>query len=97
MLTVNIRDLSRRPKKVVEEVKKTSQPKQILSQKKPQAVIISLEDYQKLESLKMEQKWQASLNVLSELVTLGKSLAKTSRKTSALEEIDKMWQEWGND
>lgn len=58
MLTVNIRDLSRTPKRVVEEVKKTKQPKQIVSQKKPQAVIVSLEDYQKLEDLKHKQSVQ---------------------------------------
>ena len=97
MLTVNIRDLSRMPKKVIEEVKKTKQPKQIVSQKKAQAVIISLEDYQELEDLKAEQKRQASLKVLSELAKLGQKLPKHQKKTNALEEIDKMWQEWGND
>lgn len=96
MLTVNMRDLSRMPKKVVDEVKKTRQPKQIVSQKKPQAVIVSLEDYQKLEQLKAEQKRKASLDVLSELVALGKGLPKTRKKTDAVKEIDKMWQEWNN-
>lgn len=84
------------PKKVVDEVKKTRQPKQIVSQKKPQAVIVSLEDYQKLEQLKAEQKRKASLDVLSELVALGKGLPKTRKKTDAVKEIDKMWQEWNN-
>lgn len=97
MLTVNIRDLSRTPKKVVAEVKKTKQPKQIVSQKKPQAVIVSLEDYHTLEQLKTEQKRQASLRVLAELAELGQKLPKRGKKATALEEIDKMWQEWGND
>lgn len=96
MLTINIRDLSRTPKKVVDEIKKTKQPKQIVSHKQPQAVIVSLEDYKKLEQLKAQQKWEASLNILSELVALGKNLPKTPKKADALEEIDKLWQEWGN-
>lgn len=46
MLTVNIREIARSPKKVLEEIKKSKQPKLIVSQKKPQAVIMSLEEYE---------------------------------------------------
>jgi prevent-host-death family protein len=96
MLTVNIRDLSRTPKKVIEEIKKTKQPKQIVSQKKPQAVIVSLEDYERLEELKSKQRSEASMEVLLELVQLGKKLPKASKKTNAVKEIDQMWREWGS-
>lgn len=70
MLTVNLRDLSRTPKKVIDEVKKTKQPKQIVSQKQPQAVIVSLEDYQNLEELKQKQSVQGLLK----LAELGEKL-----------------------
>lgn len=55
MLTVNIRDLARSPKKVLEEIKKSKQPKLIVSQKKPQAVIVSLEEYEELTQAKAKQ------------------------------------------
>lgn len=63
MLTVNLRDLSRTPKRIIDEVKKTKQPKQIVSQKQPQAVIVSLEDYQKLEDLNQKQSVQGLLKL----------------------------------
>ena len=63
MLTVNIRDLSRSPKRVFEEVKKTKQPRQVISKRKPQAVIVSLEDYQKLEEFKQKQSVQGLLRI----------------------------------
>lgn len=50
-----LRDLARQPKKVIDEVKKSKQAKVVISKKEPQAVIVSLEDYQKLETAKTRQ------------------------------------------
>lgn len=97
MLNVNIRDLTRTPKKVIDTVKKTKQPSQIVSQKEPQAVIISLEDYVEFKQFKEEQRRRASTGALLRLAKLSENQPATNKATNALEEIDKMWQEWGND
>ena len=94
MLTVHIRDLSRSPKRVFEEVKKTKQPRQVVSQRKPQAVIVSLETFKEFEELKSKQKQQGSAMALLKLAQLGEKYPSTGKITNALEEIDKMWQEW---
>ncbi len=93
MQIVNIRDLARTPKKVVEDVKKTKQPRQIVSQKKPQAVIISLEDYDKLKVLNDQEKQQQSIQILLDLAKLADKQPKTGKKTNALKMIDQMWQD----
>ena len=63
MQTVNIRDLSRSPKRVFEEVKKTKQPKIVMSKRKPQVAIVNLEDYRKLQELKQKQSVQGLLKI----------------------------------
>ena len=93
MLTVNIRDLSRSPKRVFEEVKKTNQPRQVVNQKEPQAIIVSLETFKEFEQLKSKQKQQGSAMALLKLVQLGEKYPSSRKTTNALEEIDKMWQE----
>ena len=93
MLTVIIRDLSRSPKKIFEEIKKTKQPRQVVSQKEPQAVIVSLETFKEFEELKDKQRQQGSASVLLKLAQLGEKYPSTGKTTNALEEIDKMWQE----
>lgn len=57
----NLRDLARRPKQIIDEVKKSKKAKMVMSKKEPQAVIVSLEDYKKLEQVKAQQ---AALNML---------------------------------
>lgn len=74
MLTVNIRDLSRSPKKIFEEVKKTKQPRQVVSQKKPQAVIVSLETFKEFEELKSKQKQQGSALALLKIAQMAEKL-----------------------
>ena len=74
MLTVNIRDLSRSPKRVFEEVKKTKQPRQVVSQKEPQAVIVSLETFKEFEELKSKQKQQGSAMALLKIAELAEQL-----------------------
>ena len=74
MLTVNIRDLSRSPKRVFEEVKKTKQPRQVVSQRKPQAVIVSLETFKEFEELKDKQKQQGSAMALLKIAQLAEQL-----------------------
>ena len=70
MLTVNIRDLSRSPKRIFEEIKKTKQPRQVVSQKKPQAVIVSLEAFKDFEELKSKQKQQGSALALQKIAQM---------------------------
>lgn len=74
MLTVNIRDLSRSPKKIFEEVKKTKQPRQVVSQRKPQAVIVSLEAFKDFEELKSKQKQQGSALALLKIAQMAEQL-----------------------
>ncbi len=74
MLTVNIRDLSRSPKKIFEDIKKTKQPRQVVSQKKPQAVIVSLEAYKDFEELKSKQKQQGSALALLKIAQMAEQL-----------------------
>src|SRR5215213_3108076 len=49
---VSSSDFQKQYKTVVERVKQTKQPALLTSKKEPQAVLISLEDYEKLESLR---------------------------------------------
>lgn len=74
MLTVNIRDLSRSPKRIFEEVKKTKQPRQVVSQKEPQAVIVSMEDFKDFEELKSKQKQQGSALALLKIGQMAEQL-----------------------
>ena len=84
MLTVNIRDLSRSPKRVFEEVKRTKQPRQVVNQKEPQAVIVSLETFKEFEELKSKQKQQGSAMALLKIAQLAEQLkAKGPKDLSA--------------
>lgn len=74
MLTVNIRDLSRSPKKIFEEIKNTKQPRQVVSQRKPQAVIVSLETFKEFEELKSKQKQQGSALALLKIARMAEQL-----------------------
>ncbi len=74
MLTVNIRDLSRSPKRIFEEIKKTKQPRQVVSQKEPQAVIVSLEAFKDFEELKSRQKQQGSALALLKIAQMAEQL-----------------------
>lgn len=74
MLTVNIRDLSRSPRKVFDMVKRTKQPRQVVSQKKPQAVIVSLETFKEFEELKSKQKQQGSALALLKIAQMAEQL-----------------------
>jgi prevent-host-death family protein len=49
---VSSSDFQKKYKTVVERVKQTKQPALLTSKKEPQAVLISLEDYDKLEMLR---------------------------------------------
>lgn len=57
----SLRDLARKPKEVINEVKKSKKAKIIVSKQEPQAVIVSLEDYHELEQIKAKK---ANLNML---------------------------------
>lgn len=70
MLTVNVRDLSRSPKRVFEEIKRTKQPREVVSQKEPQAVIVSLETFKEFEKLKSRQRQQSSARALLKIAQL---------------------------
>ncbi len=74
MLTVNIRNLSRSPKRIFEEIKKTKQPRQVVSQRKPQAVIVSLEAFKEFEELKSKQKQQGSALALLKIAQMAEQL-----------------------
>ncbi|MBI2600557.1 type II toxin-antitoxin system Phd/YefM family antitoxin [Candidatus Daviesbacteria bacterium] len=84
MLTVNIRDLSRSPKRILEEIKRTKQPRQVVSQRKPQAVIVSLEAFKDFEELKSKQKQQGSALALLKIAKMADKLkAKGPKDLSA--------------
>jgi PHD/YefM family antitoxin component YafN of YafNO toxin-antitoxin module len=50
-ITVTTRDMLRNYRDVIEKVKRTKQPAVVVSDKKPQVAIVSLEDLRKLEML----------------------------------------------
>lgn len=61
--TVTTRDILRNYKKVFEKVKNTKQPVVIVSQKKPQVAIVSLDDLKELEILKRKKSTKALMNL----------------------------------
>ncbi|MDO8498656.1 MAG: type II toxin-antitoxin system prevent-host-death family antitoxin [bacterium] len=61
LTSTSLRDLARRPKEIIAEVKKSKKAKVVMSKSGPQAVIVSLEDYQQLERAKAKQ---GSLEIL---------------------------------
>jgi prevent-host-death family protein len=52
---VSSRDMQRSYKDIVERVKHTKMPALIVSQNKPQAAIVSLEDYEELRRIRMRK------------------------------------------
>ena len=72
-VTVNTRDIVRHYKQVFNTVKKTKQPAVVISQKKPQVAIVSMEDLEKLRQLKNKQSTRALLN-LSGIIPKGSGL-----------------------
>lgn len=62
--TVNIRDILRSHKQVLERVKQKKERVVIVSQKQPQAGLVSLDDLKKLEELDKAQKYQQSTKSL---------------------------------
>lgn len=64
--TVSVRDVLRNHKQILEIVMKTKKRLTIMSQNKPQAVIVSLEDLRRLEELESQIKYQQSTKSLLE-------------------------------
>lgn len=62
--TVNIRDILRSHKQVLERVKQNKERVVIVSQEQPQAGLVSLDDFKKLEGLDKEQQYQQSTKSL---------------------------------
>lgn len=62
--TVNIRDILRSHKQVLERVKKTKERVVIVSQEQPQAGLVSLDDLKRLDQLDKQQKYQQSTKSL---------------------------------
>lgn len=62
-VTVTARDILRNYKEVFDQVKRTSQPAVVMSQKQPQVAIISMEDLEKLRQLKNKQSTKALLDL----------------------------------
>lgn len=62
-------------KQVFEKIKKTKQPAVITSRKKPQVAIVSLDDLEKLKTLKNKQSTKALLD-LAGIIQKGSGLPK---------------------
>lgn len=61
--TVTARDILRGYKEVFDKVKKTKQPAVVISQKEPQVAIVSLDDLERLSTLKNKQSTKALLDL----------------------------------
>ena len=66
MQKVNIRDILRSHKQVLERVKQTKERVIIVSQGQPQAGLVSLDDLKRLEELDEQQKYQQSTKSILE-------------------------------
>ncbi len=64
--TVNIREILRSHKQVLERVKQKKERVVIVSQERPQAGLVSLDDLKKLEEMDKQQKYQQSTKSLLE-------------------------------
>lgn len=62
-ITITARDILRNYKGVFDKVKKTKQPAVVVSQKKPQVAIVSLDDLERLKVLKNKQSTRALLDL----------------------------------
>lgn len=78
--TVNIRDILRSHKQVLERVKQKRERMVIVSQQQPQAGLVSLDDLKTLEKLDKQQKYQQST----------KSLLKVAKKVHELLKDEKL-------
>lgn len=65
--TVNIRDILRSHKRVLERVKKHKERVVIVRGQQPQAGLVSLDDLKRLEGLDKQQKYQQSTRSLLEV------------------------------
>lgn len=65
--TVNIRDILRSHKQILQRVKQKKERMIIVNQKQPQAGLVSLEDLSKLEQLDKQQKYQQSTKSILEV------------------------------
>ena len=64
---VSARDFQRSYKDIVERVKQTGQPAILMSQKEPQAAIVSLEDLDKLKEARRRNSAKALLELAQEV------------------------------
>lgn len=64
---VNIRDILRNHKHVIEQVKKKRERVTVVSQQEPQVGIVSLEDLKRLEELDKQEQYQQSTKSLLEV------------------------------
>lgn len=80
--TVTARDVLRHYKKVINKVKDTRRPAIIMSQKQPQAVIVSLEDFEKLQAL----RYKKSAKVLLDAILKIRELLKDEKLPADLSE-----------
>lgn len=62
-VTVTARDILRNYREVFDKVKRTKQPAVVISQKKPQVAIVSLDDLEQLKALKNKQSTKALLDL----------------------------------
>lgn len=65
--TVNIRDILRSHKQILQRVKQKKERMIIVNQKQPQAGLVSLEDLSKLEQLDKQQRYQQSTKSILEV------------------------------
>jgi prevent-host-death family protein len=68
--TISARDIQQNYKAVVDRVKHTKQPAILVNQKEPQAVIVSLEDFEKLQGMRKRNSARSALNFAKEVRSL---------------------------
>ena len=62
-ITVTARDILRNYKQVFKDVRNTKRPAVVISQKKPQVAIVSLDDLSQLQELKYKKSTKALLDL----------------------------------
>ena len=67
---VSARDIQRNYRDIVERVRQTGQPALLMSQKQPQAAIVSLGDLEKLSQARRKNSAQALLDLAQEVQAL---------------------------
>lgn len=78
--TVNIRDILRSHKQVLERLKQTKKRVVIVSQDKPQAGLVSLDDLKRLEELDKQQKYQQSTKSMLEVARKVRQILKKNNE-----------------